>query len=101
MTLAGVQGQLVQGEDLAPGLEGASGAAAQAKCTLLSWGASGTCRSSSWVVVPTAAAALPSRPGSFVFWNIRERDRGGPSVGLMNEQPLQNHLLEGGGGSSG
>ena len=35
-------------------------------------------------IVPTTTVVLPSRPGSIICWNIRERDRGSQLVPPMN-----------------
>lgn len=75
----GVQGQLVEGEDLALGLEDVT----PGRAARTSW----TCTSS--VIVPTATAIFPS----CIFRIIQKRDRSGL---LMREQPLQHHLVEGG-----
>lgn len=83
IALGGVQGQLVEDEDLVSGLEDA------ATAWLLSPSVWAPLGRTSWVIVPRTTAVLhtPSplpRPGSIIFWIIRERNRGGRQVPFMS-----------------
>lgn len=79
IAFGGIQGQLIEGEDLARGPENV---AAHIKCIHLQFGHLLTCKS--LVIVPTTSVVLSSLLGSFIFQIIWERDRGGWLVQLMN-----------------
>lgn len=97
--LGGVQGQLVEGEDLAPGLEDATpGAAAHSQSTHLQFGhllntnvISYSPHHHSCFALPARKLHFPDHPGKGERW----------PVGAAHEQSLEDNLIEGGVGSSG
>ena len=96
--LGGVQGQLVEGEDLAPSLEDAApGTAAHSKSTHLQFGhlldmhiIGYSPHNHSSFAFPARKLHLPNHPGKGQRW----------PVGVTHEQPLQYTLIEGEVGSS-
>ena len=97
--LGGVQGQLVKGEDLAPGLEDATpGAAAHWQSTHLQFGhlldtniVGYSPHDHSCFALPARKLHLPDHLGKGERW----------PVGAAHEQSLEDSLIEGGVGSSG
>lgn len=82
-SLGRLKGQLVEGEDLTLNLEDpTSGPVLPLSAHTFSLCTS-RIRTSS-VTIPTTTAVLFSQPGSFIFWIIRDRDRGGQLVWLIN-----------------
>lgn len=97
--LGGVQGQLVESEDLAPGPEdAAAGPAGYAQCTYLQFG---------HLLNPHVVRYGPHNHGRFVFpaRKLHLPDHPGKGqrrpVGATHKQPLQHNLVECGIGSSG